>query len=67
MGAAETSVIREPESAVERAMRIAHDEERLAAVAGTGLIGAGVQESLQRYARLAAEITGSPTSFVSVR
>lgn len=66
MDAPDRSVIREPESAIERAMQIARDEERLAAVAGTALVGAGIQVSLQRYARLASEIIGVPTSFVSV-
>ena len=49
-----------------RALAFAQDPARLAAVRRTGLLDAGLQESLQRYTRLAAKLTGSPMSMVSV-
>lgn len=60
------SSLHDPAGAVDRARAFARDPERLAAVRRTGLLDAGLQESLQRYTRLAAKLTGSPMSMVSV-
>jgi diguanylate cyclase (GGDEF)-like protein len=60
------SVLRDPANAVARALATARDPGRLATVRRTGLLDAGLQESLQRYTRLAAKLTGSPLSTVSV-
>ena len=49
-----------------RALAFAQDPARLAAVRRTGLLDQGLQESLQRYTRLAAKLTGTPLSLVSV-
>jgi GAF domain-containing protein len=49
-----------------RLLVFARDPARLATVRRTGLLDAGLQESLQRYTRLAAKLTGSPISTVSV-
>ncbi len=50
------SVIRDAETAFSRAEAYAQDERRLAVVDRTGLLDAGIQESLQRYTRLAADL-----------
>jgi diguanylate cyclase (GGDEF)-like protein len=60
------SVLAGPADAVARAVAFAGDPARLATVRRTGLLDAGLQESLQRYTRLAAKLTGSPISTVSV-
>ncbi len=61
-----TSVLEDPTDAVARALAFARDPGRLATVRRTGLLDAGLQESLQRYTRLAAKLTGSPLSMVSI-
>jgi diguanylate cyclase (GGDEF)-like protein len=61
-----TSVLEDPGEAVARAVAFAHDPARLAVVRRTGLLDAGLQESLQRYTRLAAKLTDSPISTVSM-
>jgi diguanylate cyclase (GGDEF)-like protein len=63
---ATTSVLDNPAEAVARARAVARDPARLATVRRTGLLDAGLQESLQRYTRLAAKLTGAPQSMVSV-
>jgi diguanylate cyclase (GGDEF)-like protein len=63
---ANASVLEDPASAVARALACALDPARLAAVRRSGLLDAGLQESLQRYTRLAAKLTGSPLSMVSI-
>lgn len=47
-------------------MAAALDPERLAVVQRTGLLDAGIQETLQRFTRLATELTGAPVSAVSI-
>jgi diguanylate cyclase (GGDEF)-like protein len=63
---ASTSVLKRPAGAVARADAFARDPERLEVLRRTGLLDAGIQDSLQRFARLAAELTGAPISFVSL-
>ena len=60
------SVLENPADAVARAITFAQDPVRVEIVRRTGLLDAGLQESLQRYTRLAAKLTGAPTSVVSV-
>jgi diguanylate cyclase (GGDEF)-like protein len=60
------SVSEDPAESVARAVAFARDPARLAIVRRTGLLDAGLQESLQRYTRLAAKLTKSPTSTVSL-
>jgi GAF domain-containing protein len=64
MGSA--SVLRDPANAVARALANARDPVRLKVVRRTGLLDAGLRESLQRYTRLAAELTQSSLSVVTV-
>jgi diguanylate cyclase (GGDEF)-like protein len=61
-----SSVLPRPATAVARADAFARDPGRLEIVRRTGLLGAGLQESLQCFTRLAAELTGAPVSLVSL-
>ena len=60
------TVLEDPANAIARALATARDPARLATVRRTGLLDAGLQESLQRYTRLAAKLTASPLSLVSL-
>ena len=60
------SVLPDPQQALARAEAYAREGERLAVVHETGLLDAGIQDALQRYVRLAAELTGSPTAALSI-
>ncbi len=60
------SVLRDPSNAVARADAHARDADRLAVLERTDLLDAGIQESLQRFARLASDLAGAPVSLVSM-
>jgi diguanylate cyclase (GGDEF)-like protein len=60
------SVLKDPEEAVARADAFARDPERMEVLRRTELLDAGSQQSLDRFARLAADLTGAPVSLVSL-
>ena len=60
------SVLEDSEQAVARADAFARDLERMEVLRRTELLDAGSQESLDRFARLAADLTGAPVSLVSL-
>jgi diguanylate cyclase (GGDEF)-like protein len=60
------SVLESPEQAVARADAFARDPERMEVLRRTELLDAGSQDSLDRFARLAADLTGAPVSLVSL-
>jgi len=49
-----------------RALAYAQDADRLKVVHRAGLLDAGIQESLQRYARLASELSGAPVALAAI-
>jgi len=57
---------RDPAVATARALAYARDGERLSVVHRAGLLDAGIQEPLQRYARLACELSGAPVALVAI-
>lgn len=59
-------MLERPAEAVARADAFASAPERLEVVRRTGVLDAGTQESLDRFARLAAELTGAPISLVTL-
>jgi diguanylate cyclase (GGDEF)-like protein len=60
------SVLKDPEAAVARADTFAQDPQRMEVLRRTELLDAGSQETLDRFARLAADLTGAPVSLVSL-
>jgi diguanylate cyclase (GGDEF)-like protein len=61
-----TSNLPNPEAAVARADAFARGRSRLMVLHRTGLLDAGLQDSLQRFTRLASDLTGAPISLVSL-
>jgi diguanylate cyclase (GGDEF)-like protein len=60
------SVLQSPETAVARADAFAREPARLEVLRRTGLLDAGLQDSLQRFTKLASDLTGAPVSLVSL-
>ena len=60
------SVLRDPSNAVARADAHARDADRLAVLERTDLLDAGIEQSVQRFARLASDLAGAPVSLVSM-
>ena len=60
------SVLQSPGTAVARADAFAQDPARLEVLRRTGLLDAGFQDSLQRFTKLASDLTGAPVSLVSL-
>lgn len=63
---AEIGVTPDPAVARARALDYARDRDRLLVVQRTGLLDAGIQEPLQRYARLASELSGAPVALAAI-
>jgi diguanylate cyclase (GGDEF)-like protein len=63
---AEIGATHDPAAAKARSLAYARNSDRLTVVRRAGLLDAGVQESLQRYAQLASELTGAPVALAAI-